>query len=216
MLCGDGYLHKNGYTINLMTHSKEFAETFQHILNKWCGAQTKSYKYLRTKKAPYEKISTIRTEWHVSYSSTKAHEFLRGLGKYGKFDWQIPCIVKNGNLQIKGGFIAGFFDSEGNASSYQTYNTWKYVRKSGEVYKGKSKQWNRRIRAYGKRKASLKELQKLLHRLGIISFINYKTDRNMHEIVIYEKKSIRLFARIAGFCIPSKFQRLKQLLTTMR
>lgn len=199
-----------------MTHSREFAETFKKVLKRWCGAQTKIYKYLRTKKAPYEKTATIKTEWLVSYSSVNGHKFLHGLGEYGKSNWHIPNIVENGNLQIKGGFVAGFFDSEGNASFYQTYNNWKYVRRSGEVYKGKSKQWNRRIRAYSKRKEPLEELQKLFHSLGIRSFIHYKKDRNMHEIDIYEKKSIRLFACIAGFRIPSKCQRLKQLLTTMR
>jgi intein/homing endonuclease len=197
---GDGNLCKR-YAIQLMTHSKEFAESTAVIFERWCGKKVYVHSYQRVKKAPFQKEPRLATEYHVCLSHAEANRFIHSLGTFGKEAWHIPQIVWQGSRAIQGGFISGLFDSEGNATHFVTkaHN---------------SKRWIRFVRMCCKRKDVLEEVQKLLEENQIKGCIYYKPTRDMYELRISSKVSIALFQQFAGFQIPTKRQRLENLITT--
>jgi hypothetical protein len=196
---GDGNL-KQKWVLQLVTHAKEFADSTAQIIERWCGKKVKVLTYQRVKKAPHQKEPQLATEYHVKLSHAEAVRFLHSLGTFGKENWHIPQIVLHGSRTIQSGFISALFDSEGNASCYITGT--------------KHKQWIRYVRMFCWRKDALKEVQQLLEANQIKAYIYYQTDRDMYNLRINSKVGIALFQQFAGFQIPSKRQRLEDVIAS--
>jgi len=197
---GDGYLHKAGLTV--MTHSEDLGNSFAYFWNQWCGLETKTYIYQRMKQAPYQKEPTLATEYHTCANSVQVARYLMAL-EFGKKKHTIPKIVLNSiNEEFIGGFLSGFFDSDGGVSLCR-------VNAHG------SEQWSRKVRCFFADEIIKNQIKDLLDRLCIPAYEYYRKNRNTWELYIAKNSSIIVFSKKIGFQMKRKKEGLNKILATI-
>jgi len=193
VLCGDGYINSQ-YVIGLHTTDEEFATVFHRMIYAWSKIRPfwrEGWQEIRGKMYYY---------YNVGIQAKSAHKFLTRTEQYGCYTWAVPKIVTNEPIML-GGFLSGWFDSEGN------------------VYKYK---FHRKIRGFSVNFSGLKQIQELLTKSGIKANVyrfmkcNSKsfTDSPKPYFCIEFQGKVHLtrFKEQIGFQRPSMRQKLEKLL----
>ncbi|MCK4589200.1 MAG: hypothetical protein KAT77_02070 [Nanoarchaeota archaeon] len=111
-LCGDGYVSTD-YRIGLSVCDKEFADYFQHCLEKIYGIKC-SRTVRKIKYTPF--CENPKPQYIVSLVSKLVVKDLQRYSESFKTkEWKVPIQIRESPKEIQAGFIKGLADSEGSA-----------------------------------------------------------------------------------------------------
>ncbi len=113
-------------------------------------------------------------------------------GSFMTHEWKVPVeIIKCNNKKIIGNFLRGYYDSEGSVSR-------SVISVSSINLEG------------------LKQIQKLLGKLGIKSTFRLTKNRKYGILSIFRKQRFKIFLEKIGFTILRKQERLREILKNDR
>ncbi len=183
VLCGDGYMDysndRRTHYIGLSATDKEFVDNFKSVLHNY-------FKIKPTNEFRKSRKINWRDQYITRMCSKEACDFINKLGRFGKFEWNIPEAIMNSDNNLRIFFLKGFFDSEGEID-----------KQSG------------RVGATSANFIGLNQIGKLLKDLKInFTIIKVKDARpNTHQkykLRVHDKKSIISFRNLIGFNIKRK------------
>lgn len=117
---------------------------------------------------------------------------LLSYGKFGCYRWRVPSeILNNRRLRLSAAFLRGFFDSEGSVGSYQ-------------------------VNAVSVNQRGLKDIRKLLAKLGIESRVYSIRNKAYFIIRISHRRNLRLFEKHVGFTAQRKQAKLEQMVRNIK
>jgi len=188
LICSDGNYRK--YVTNYLEFDKrkdliyprkqvkriiEFANTDIHLLKHFVNLLEIEYYYR-------PKITrSNKNVFRVCITKNSVIDDLLRIGKFGTFNWNVPDAISNGTQEAQAAFLRGFFDGDGCIDFMN--------------------QKLPRVRISSANSKGLKQLEKLLHNMGIKSKINgpYKRqDKRLIYELLLESGSITRFIRLIG------------------
>lgn len=193
VLCGDGYMDYNNkrmtYYIGLDVVDKDFFEEFKKTLYNF-------FKIKPTDEFKKSKNEKWKDQFITRLCSRAVCDYINNIGDFKRDRWRVPDMLKNSDKSVKGAFLRGYFDSEGN------------------VDKG-----SRRVSAPSINLKGIKEIQFLLNDFGIRSKIELKERTgylDIYVLKIQDRKSIELFSEYIGFSIKRKQRLLDDLIRSYK
>lgn len=184
VLCGDGYIGKNN--IGLKCIDKDFIDYFSKCLESTYGIETAIY---------FQKSKSLKDKSFISkdcqiciLNSKRCKENILSYSKHNSFrtkEWEVPKVIYNSkNDNIKGMFVRGFFDSEGNVAK-------------------------RNVKGFSTNLKGISQIKDILNELGIVCRLSkMKRDYEIYEISICGKPNLSKFLHKVGFSIKRKRNKL--------
>jgi DNA gyrase subunit A len=136
---------------------------------------------------------TKKEYYSIEICSSFIYQFLNNLGLYKTptEKKEIPKIIFDANKETAAYFLKALFEGDGSLIFGKKNPRIDYVSKSEKL---------------------IKDLQILLLRFGIVSFIRYDRYKNYFRLTIVGKENVTKFYKKINFASPSKKEKLKKLI----
>lgn len=185
LIIGDGSLRKaksRNYTITICSPDQDLINIFKELASSF---NFNVLSYERQKARPFPNGSIYHGEYTQAIMNSK--EFYQALRPYKRkdFQWRIPHFLTT--TESLKGFIEGLFDAKGT------------------IYIHNGKYCSMRISS--KHKEGLLEIQSILKNYGIKSSI---AKSHIHQLIIEDRPSIKLFKRNFTLRLHRKNQKLQE------
>lgn len=196
VLCGDGYIRiqqsSHSYLVGLDVCDEDFADEFIRCFNKTYFISPNK-KIRRRQTTSF--IKNPKLQYIVNVTSKLVVEDLLQYSNFKTKTWIIPDQIKTADLEIKGLFLRGLYDSEGSIR----------LRKKGHT----------ELSIFSVNEKSLLDVKNVLEKDFEI-FTTLRHSRNVARLVTERFKSIKNFSDYIGFTIQRKQNILKYALSTYK
>jgi DNA gyrase subunit A len=192
-----GFIVSEGCLIDYGLRGKKIciANNNPYIINLLKKYLKKNFPTLNLCISKRKPVGFTRKEYYsIEICSSFIYQFLNNLGLYKTpaDKKEIPKIIFDANKETAAYFLKALFEGDGSLTPGSMLNPrLDYISKSEKL---------------------VKDLQILLLRFGIVSFVRYDRHKNYFRLAIIGKENLIKFYKKINFASPSKKEKLKKII----